>query len=87
MERKTGFSVPERHPMKHLDSYLLFFGTRGSEVQIQFGREVGDPLRECLFQKLKRSLPRRLGACWIVHLGTGFVHERVVRLVAIDLEL
>ncbi len=86
-ERKTGFSVPKRHQMKHLDFYLLFFGTRGSEVQIHFGREVGDPLCECLFQKLERSVPRRLGACRVVHLGAGFVHERVMRLIAIDLEL
>jgi hypothetical protein len=49
--------------------------------------EVGDRLRERLLQKLERSLPRCLGARWIVHLGAGFVHERVVRLVAIDLEL
>jgi hypothetical protein len=52
-----------------------------------WARAVGDPLRECRLQKLERSLPRCLGACWVVHLGAGFVHEGMVRLIAIDLEL
>src|ERR1017187_2315988 len=52
-----------------------------------WAREVGDCLRECRVQKLERSLPRCLGACWVVNLGAAFVHECVVRLVAIDLEL
>jgi hypothetical protein len=45
-------------------------------------REVGDPLRESCLQKLERSLPRCLGACWVVDL-----YEGVVCLVTIDLGL
>ena len=39
-ERKNGFLVPKRHQMKHLEFLILWFGTRGSEVQILSPRPI-----------------------------------------------